>query len=466
LSLSSCYHEFPGGGGGGGGGNGGGGNNGNAFVNLTITSTPSSTFSFPFLYWPVSISLINSAGTLIPIGSSSGVATVDLARLQTDSLYLGHATLAATSYTKLQVQFQSPVFGYFYNSSASTLFGCASGTVCLIPATVPGFSASTVTVPVSYSPTGNTNTGIRINFDLSKAVTNTGGMTFDFTQTGAITLTPLPPQSSQTSGIDTVDNFTGVVTAKTTSSVTVGSFSSEQRTFTVAANAEFDDPINVCGGQPGFGCLAVNQNVSLDAVLNSDGTMTAYEVEFLDPAAASNELEGVIITPVANNQFKMVLTNGVGSAILITGTTVTVNVNNASSYFVDPKNLGVSTTPLGFLSSSDLVMGQTVMLQGGTVNDANTSLSNYTRSLLRYSSIGGAVSVPSGTQFTLTGISPFLTNLLNNSVIVQTFPNTVYDNITSFSGLTSGASASVRGLYLNPNSGATQPLLAAKVRTH
>jgi hypothetical protein len=419
------------------------------------------------MYWPVSISIINSAGTSTTIATSSGVATVDLARLQTDSLFLGHATLAATSYTKLQVQFQTPLFSYFYNNTNGTLLGCASGAVCLIPTTVAGFSSSTVTVPISYSPTANANTGIRVNFDLSKAVTNAGGMTFDFTKAGAITLSTLPPSaSSQTSGLDTMDNFTGAVTAKTSTSITVSGLSSESRIFTMAANVEFDDPFNVCNGQAGFSCLAVNQNVSLDGVVNSDSTFTATEVEFLDPAPATQELEGIIITPIANNQFKMVLTNASGVTGLIDGIMVTVNLNNASTYFVDPKNLGISNSPLGFQSSADLVMGQTVMLQGGTINDANTSLSNYKRTVLRYSPIAGTVQTAGNPVFTLSGVSPFLTNLLNNTAQVQTFPTTAYDNITGPGGLSTGTSTSVRGLYLNPNSGATQPILAAKIRTH
>jgi hypothetical protein len=464
ISLCSCYHEFSTGGGGG----GGGGNNGNTFLNVTITSTPSTTFSFPSLNWQIGgLSLINSAGTAVAIPNGAP-PLLDFARLQTDSADFGHATIAATSYTKLQVQFNAPSFSYFYNSSNATLLGCASGAVCLIPSTVAGFGATTVTVPITYTATANANTGIRINFDLSKAVTTAGGMTFDFAQTGAITLTTLRPAlTSQTSGLDTVDNFTGAVTATTGTTVTVASFSSQARTFTMAANVEFDDPFSICPAPASFSCLAVNQNISLDGILNSDGTMTANEVDFLDRAPAVNELEGVIISPLSNNQFKMALTNGMGSQVLIVGSSVLVNLNNAPTFLVDPKNLGISTSPLGFQSQSDLVMGQTVMLQGGTFSGTNTSITNPTRVLLRYSSIGGTVQSPGSPIFTLSGVSPFLVNLIANSVVADTFPNTAYDNISNFSGLIGGTTnASVRGLYLNPNSGATQPLLAAKVRAH
>jgi Domain of unknown function (DUF5666) len=461
LALASCSGLPKGAGGGG----GGGGGNGNTFLNVTVTSTPSSTFSFAALNWQIGgLSMTSSAGTSEPIGATPS-PTFDFVRLQTDSANLGHSSIPATSYTSLQVQFNAPLSSYFYNSSNATLLGCLAGTVCLIPNTVTGFGASTVTVPITFTGTANANTGIRINFDLSKAVTTTGGMTFDFTQAGAITVTTLPPTSSQTSGIDTIDNFTGVVTATSGSTVTVSSFSSQARTFTVSSSAEFDDPFSVCSGQAGLNCLAPNQNISIDGVLNADGTMTANEVDFLDKAPAVNELEGVIITPLSNNQFKMALANGMGTTGLNIGTTVIVNLNGAESYVVDPKDLQISNPVTGFLSQSDLVMGQTVMIQAGTFNGTNTSITNPTRVLLRYSSIGGTVETPGNPDFGLGEVSPFLVNLIGNSVQVATFSTTAYDNISS-NNLSTGTIASIRGLYLDPNSGAAQPLLAAKVRTH
>jgi hypothetical protein len=445
----------------------GGGGNGSVIV--TVTSTPSQTFSFPYLEWGIlSVQLINSSGGATTVVAGA-LPPAEFARLQTDSQFLGKALspVPAGTYTSAKIQLApSTAASYFYNGSNATLLGCAPGAVCKIPGTVAGFGATTVTVPVSFTVTANNNVGFSLNFDLSKAVTTAGGMTFDFTQSGAITLSALP-RKGQSSGLDSLENFTGNVTAVTgTTSISMASLSSDTRTFTMAATVEFDDPFSICTAPASFSCLAVNQNISVDAVINSDGTLTAYEVEFLDKFA--QEAEGILVTPITNNQFKMVVTNGVGNSSFLPGTLATVNVNNASTYFVDPKNLGVSATPpLGFTSSSDLVMGQTIMLQGGTIDFTTNTLSNYTRTLLRYSSIGGTVQSPSGTVFTLSGVSPLLTNLVTNSVQVQTFANTTYDNLTGgFSGLVTGTNASVRGLYLNPNSGATQPLLAAQVRAH
>jgi hypothetical protein len=441
---------------------------GSGTVIVTVTSTPSQTFYFPFLEWVISsVQLVNTSGTTTVIQGAP--PPVEFARLQTDSQFLGKASsVPAGTYTSATIHLApSTAFSFFYNSSNATLLGCAPGATCQIPNTVPGFGAATVTVPVSFTVTGNNNTGFSLNFDLSKAVTSAGGMTFDFTKTGAITLATLPRAGQMTGSLDSFENFTGAVTAVTATSFSMASLSSDTRTFTMAANAGFDDHFtpSICTAPASFSCIAVNQNLSVDAVINSDGTLTAYEVEFLDKFA--QETEGIIVTPVTNNQFKMVVTNGMGTTFL-PGTLATVNVNATSSYAVDPKNLGVSATSLvGFQSSTDLVMGQTVMLLGGSANFTNNSLSGYTRTLLRYSSIGGTIQPPAGAIFTLSGVSPFFTNLVTNSVQVQTFTNTTYDNITGgITGLNGIPNGSIRGLYLNPTSGATQPLLAAKVRVH
>jgi hypothetical protein len=470
LAMTSCYHEFPKGGGGGGGG---GNNNGNTILNLFVTATPSTTFSFPGITWQIdNISLVNSAGTTISLGGGFGAPFLTYPQLQTDSAYFGPSTVKATTYTKLLVTLGTPLFSYFYNSSNATLLGCAPGVVCQIPSTVAGFAANStpVSVPISFTTTANTNTGIRVNFDFSKAVTTAGGMTFDFTQPGAITLIADPPSaSSQTSGIDTIDNFTGVVNAVTTTTVTVSSFSSEQHIFTLASTVEFDDPFSICTAPATSACLAVGQNVSIDGFIASDssGTRTATEIEFLDPRPAANELEGVIISPVTNNQFKMIVTNGMGTNTTLVSVPLLVNLSNATTFAVDPKNLGIApTSTLGFESQSDLVLGQTVMVQGGTFSGSNTSITNPTRVLLRYSTISGTVQAPGSNIFTLTTVSPFFTNLTNNSALVDTFPGTAYDNISNFAGLSNVTSVSVRGLYLNPNSGVAQPLLAAKIRSH
>jgi hypothetical protein len=412
------------------------------------------------------VTLINGSSSAIIV--QGALPPTDFAHLQTDSQFLGIGKSIPTgTYTSAKILLApSTSPSYFYNSSGATLLGCAAGAVCQIPNTVAGFKQTTVTVPVNFTVAGNSNTGFSLNFDLSKAVTSAGGMTFDFTQTGAITLVALPRTGQVSGSLDTLLNFTGTVTNTTATSIDISSLSSATRTFTVPGTAEFDDPFSICTAPASFSCLAVNQNVSVDAVVNSDGTLTAYEVEFLDPKPiVLQEVEGIIVTPLSNNQFQMVVTNGMPiTAAFLPGTLATVTLNNASTYFADPKNLGVSTTPLGFTSSSDLVVGQTVMLQGGSINFSTNTLSGYTRTLLRYSSIGGTVTSPGTNIFTLSGLSPFFASSTTNTVQVMTFPITTYDNTTG--ALSGGVNASVRGLYLNPTSGAAQPLLAARVRAH
>ena len=468
LALTSCYHEFPSGGGGGGG-------TGTGTVIVTVTSTPSQTFYFPYLSWEItSIVLLTGAGASAAV-LQAPLPITDFARLQTDTQLLNTngaaVSIAAASYTSAKIQLSpSTNSSYFYNSTNATLFGCAVGAVCQLPNTVPGFGSTTVTVPITLTVAANQNTGFSLNFDLSKAVTTAGGMTFDFTKTGAITLATLPRLGQVSGSLDLLDNFTGTITATSPSALTItmSSLSSDSRTITVPGVAEFDDPFNICQGSANFSCFAIGQNVSLDCNINAKGTVTAYEVDFIDPAPGTNEIEGIIVSPLNNsNQFQMVITNGMGAAGLLPGTLATVTLSNTSTYFIDPKTLSAQISNVaapGFQVSTDLVVGQDVMLKGATTNFGTNGLSNYSQTLLRYSSINGTVGTVSAELFTLTGLSPFYASSTTNTVQAEAFPLTTFDNISGFP--TTGNNISVRGIYLNPNSGATDILLVAKIRGH
>jgi hypothetical protein len=474
LALSSCSGLPKNAG----GGNGGGGNkNGTSLLNITVTSTPSTSFSLVFFDLQIAgVAVTNNSGTVTTIIADALLPAGELVRLQSDSHYLGASNIAPGGYQNLIIKWSSPS-GSFFNNTNATLLGCAPGAVCQIPFTTPGFVGGAITVPFSFTAVGGTNMGIDINVDLSKALTTASGMTFDLTQAGAITPILLPRNGQIVGSIDSLENYTGTVTSTAAGTVTVAPFTSfgEPRTFTIASNATFNDPFSVCPQPAGASCLAVNQNVSVDGVINADATFSAYEVDFLDAASTTvHELEGVIIAPPSGTQFQMLLTNLLGGFLngnfpILPGEVVNISLNANAGFFVDPKNLGIGTTPLGFLSTADLAQGQQVMIRGLTQTGASNPVTvTSDRIILRYSSMGGTVATAaSGSQFTLTGISPFFSNLTGNSSIVQTFANaTTFDNLTSLGALNIPANVSVRALYLNPNSGATPPILAAKVRQH
>src|SRR5580698_2596144 len=82
LSLCSCYHEFP-------GGNGGGGGSTTANVSLVLVSdTLPSNIGIVSLRLAISsVVLTSSTGTTSTL--NAGNLTVDLARAQSDSIFLG-----------------------------------------------------------------------------------------------------------------------------------------------------------------------------------------------------------------------------------------------------------------------------------------------------------------------------------------------------------------------------------------
>jgi hypothetical protein len=473
LALSSCYHQAYGGGGGGGGTVGG-----TSLLNFTVTSKPATTFAPVVLNLQITkVWVTDHAGAAVPIISDSILPPSELVRLQTDSNYLGASHIAPGAFSNVIIEFSTPN-GYFFNNTNATLLGCAPAAICQIPPTATGFAPGKITVPFTFTATGGTNLGINIIIDLSKALTNANGMSFDLTQAGAVTFGLLPRPGQVPASLDSLEDFTGGISELTATTAKVAPFPglAEPRIFTVSSTAVFNDPFSVCPPPAKFSCIALNQNVSVDGVILADGTFTANEVDFLDPAPNVKELEGIIVSQPAGNQFKMLVTNALGGYIspsnpVGTGALVTISMVSGTGggpfFFVDPKNLGISTTPLGFMSTSDLVQGQTVMVRGLTQTGISPNITiTADRAILRFSRMGGMVTTaPSGNQFTLTSISPLFTNLLNNSSIVNTYPNlTIFDNLTNISGITPPAAVAIRALYLNPNSGATPPVLAAKVR--
>jgi hypothetical protein len=114
----------------------------------------------------------------------------------------------------------------------------------------------------------------------SQRITTTNGIAVDFNQPNVMTATTavragLPPGS-----LDSIEDFIGVVTAASSSSITVQSkITGNSMTATIPSNTEFDlAPVTYskCLGTSAS-CIAIGSTVSLDADLSSSGILTASE---------------------------------------------------------------------------------------------------------------------------------------------------------------------------------------------
>ncbi|MBS1842031.1 MAG: DUF4382 domain-containing protein [Acidobacteria bacterium] len=470
FSLGSCS-GLPQGTGGGGGGN--------ANLSLTLSDAPPAGATFLSFNTPITaITLTPSTGTDVSVFSPPTPASFDLIRLQSDSASIGKFQVAAGTYTKINVFVGSPST-IFVNNSSATIGSCAVNTVCSLNSGAPGAISFTFTTPLVL--TSGSNVGLGIEFNLNNIVTTTGGIGIDFTQANALSAVTLPRPGQATGTLDSIEDFTGQITASTVTNgngnITITSATRGTLTGAVSSTTNYNGlsvgTTSACSGNANAQCLGTGKTVSVDATVSTTGVVNISEVDFLDTPAA-DEIEGIIYPTTTANTFGMVVTdvvNATGNATLNpvgSGTQLTFTLDNNAAFGVDGRNLLVSSTNSSFASQNDLFPGQQVMIHVKTAS-VTTLLNVVTdRLVLRFSRLTGTVNTVSGNAFTVQNTSAFL-GTFNVPPGVLTFPGvTNFDNFSALSDLATGnPTVSFRALYLNPNSAANgQPFMAAKVRKH
>jgi hypothetical protein len=459
-------------------GGGGGGGTGNANVTLTVFDAPPAGVDFVSFTLPISsVTLTPQSGAPVNVFSPSNAQVFELTHLQSDSALLGTFQIPANTYTAINVFVRTPS-SIFANSSTTTFGNCPPATVCNLNG--GGDAQLTFTFATPLALAGNQNVGLGLEINLANAITSSGNaISIDMTQPNVLAVVSLP-RTGQTAGtLDDIDDFVGIVTAVSGSSITLQNDAGISLTGTTGSSTTFDPPPGgsaSCGGTFNLACVAVGQTLSVDATVSTSGSITLTNVDFLDLPAA-DEIEGTIFNTTTPGTFLMVVDHKVLAASsnnatilgpVSAGFTLNIILDTSGSgpiFAVDTSNLPIAPT-VGFLSGSDLVTGQRIMAHVKSVTSGTLLNVTTDRVVLRFSRFTGTPGAISGSIFTLQSPPSFLN--LNIPPEVNTFiPQTIFDGITDISGLNGVATpVSIRALYLNPNSGVQQPLLAAKVRKH
>lgn len=482
LSLTSCYHEIPGGGGG-----GGGGGTGTATLSLTMQATP--------LTPPPGTNILSMTASIngVSLTPTSGSAqnftlpspfVVDFTKLQSDSLSLGTlSSIPAGTYT-ITLSISGPVVYYCTQPNPGTQ-GCAAGSVAKFSGAV-----STPSVPTTITLSANQKTGLALVFNLQNALTvntTTQAVTgVSFTATNVLTSSALPSASNTlaTGQLDFVEDVTGVVTSSNNGTQTVTISTATGGSFTAAANSSTVYAPTSCAANTTFAtCVVVGQIASVDAALNSDGTYTMLEYDPLSSSGSFDIIEGVVTAvPTSSSQFQLVANNLVfassgskisGSLSSLFGSPVNITLVNTSGFLIDNKGLTIpSTSFLGGTDTSVLVPGQTVAAEITSFTAASGNIlasANADLLILRFTRLAGAIASPAGLQPSITNLPPYfgqttpeLVQLSNGTP--PSSPSTYYDGVDPANGgsLTSAETVSIRGLYFGAT--AATPFSAAKVR--
>jgi len=465
------------------------GGNGTIAVTIVADKLPANPSLLTFQVTITSIKFTAASGTSHTVNLSPAL-TVDLMRLQTDSVFLGSfANVPAAQYSSVTLALTGNANITFLNDTGATVSSCPASTICPLSAA----ASSNPVANLSYSISSSAVTGIGVDFDLANVVSVSGGkLTVNFANASVLSAVTLPrANSSLASGqLDLIEDFTGVVSLSN-SNVTVTSATATGRgalTATATSSTILDgDPTGQLCATPTAGqistCISSNQAASMDVILKSDGTLSVQEIEPL-LATLQDTVEGLVASINSGNstQFTMIVTNVIpaaqGSVIgtLQIGNGLTVNLSaSVKPFLVDTKGLPVAAQFAAVFGSfanqsntSALHLGQTVAVHVTSFTAAaGTTLASATVGTvtLRMSRFVATTASASSPSFLITGFPSFFN--ATGTTQVEAFPTTNLDGISGTANLTVNNPVAMRALFIeNSNNSAVPAFFAAKIRQH
>jgi len=478
------------------------GGGGTATVNLTLVSDapPASPSLLSYKVTISQVTLAPATGTAFTF-TPNPAPVIELMRLQSDSLLVGTLlNVPSGNYSSMSLSLGSPQITFLNNTSAtitnaSSVPGtCVVGAICTLSPSVSGQpQVSTTPFPITLS--ANAKIGLGIDFNLNNSITVTGGtMTVTFTPatvgTNVLSAFNLPRNSSLTgSQLDLIEDFVGVVSVSG-QNVTLTSPTRGTITASTSTNTAFDpDPSGSLCATPSSACVVANQVASVDAILNSDGTLSIQEFEPL-LNAAKDVVEGTVVA-INQTQFTIVTTDKVqaatGSLIggLKVGDPLTVNIAlNPNPFLVDTKGLmvrqnfaSVFSNFAGATNTAAIHAGQTVAVHvtGFTAATAVALASCNTDTVtLRWSRFTSTPTTQASPAFNVNGIPAYFNITPTSLFEVETFLGTPgADGVTNLEGIADvnaindSKPVAIRALYLENSTNSAAPVFfAAKVRQH
>jgi hypothetical protein len=439
-------------------------NNGNSSVVVAMTDTPPSLVSI------LSAQVTLTGATLTPgnVSIFSGSATVDLVRLQTDVAYIATAAnIPAGNFTAVTLTFANPSLT-FENDMATTIAGCAVGSICTIVPTAMPMSA---TVPLTgFSIASNGTAGLLIDVNLDNLLTasldenfSAGTTVFPFTPAGV----GAPPVGAE-DVVGQVGNLNPASKTFTLTNVT-GTYSLK-----VDGTSTFlQFPAGGACTTPAFACLQNNQILSVDIGILSDGSILARNILFEDADNSDTEVEGIVTgTNAGSQQFDFVIQTmsapvsglSIGQHVTVQYSTTPQTPFDVDLVHGDSSQISISTFGFLFAAPADLTVGQQVAVRRHSTLPGGQILADRVR--LRSSRVTATIqSIGSGIISLSNLPSVFSAHSSATQIQAQTFLPTVFFEIghtINISNIPINTIVSVRGPLFNA-SGNTRPLVATKV---
>lgn len=404
--------------------------------------------------------------------------TVNLSNLQTLSTLLANTSAPAGTYSSITITLSTPQVSVINNTGAQLGDGtnnCAASATAACSLS-PSLSVNSVVVSSSPFPltlTAGTPIQIGLDFNSDDSLTITDG-TLSITPT--VTVTTNTTTNATTGNLADFASGTGQVTSASNNQVTVTDISTGQPlTFTTTGTTAFTNfnTSATCTTANTFACVQAGQNVNFNfgvsGAAGSGPTLTSLNLN-------NGITNGVTGTVISTNPFEVLVTSASPAFVgqdtgLTVGQVVQVNPSTGAAFSAQTNG---ATLPagLGFASSNDLGVGQSVMLDstgftaGTGTNPGSLTTDNVT---LVPSQFGGSINSLDATDqsFDLNGLNGLFTGNNINGVNVQTSSTgTTFTGGTTndFTGLAVGNTVDTGGLLFNsPTEGGQQVLVGGQV---
>jgi len=180
--------------------------------------------------------------------------------------------------------------------------GCAAASLTSVTG---GVGSATISTTLTIA--NNRAVAIDLNANLGTAVTQNGQVVtgVDLTIANTFSVSTLPAASTDLASghVAHLDDIMGLVTAATSSSITIQTATRGSITALTNSSTQYE-----CAAQ-NSSCVQINQDAVMDALLNSDGTITST---FFEPIINTSDLiEGVVVSVPnsSTNQFTLVATD-------------------------------------------------------------------------------------------------------------------------------------------------------------
>ena len=407
-----------------------------------------------------------------PVPMLSESEDIELEHLQTESALLASRSVPIGAYSSLMVSFANPHMT-IQNQTTNTLMlgsqSCLSQQICEFD---PKLNQSSVTVQGSPFPitlTMNSPVVLKMDFNVDASV-----QPGDLSITPTVSLVQVPTTNSTGQQDEEDVEVVGTIPSDPSGTTFMVQTGMNGPTFTIAtdSNTQFDFGTSCSANN--FSCLKKGQIVEVEAKMQSDGSLLAFEVKLFQPPNQFSIAGTITSVSSGGTSFQIVLFDeesfsGSEMGSFSMGAPITVNLATSTTFSVDTGGF-MLPSGLSFMFPADLMVGQKVRLHptglpSGMPPNVTVTVDQVQ---LEPSDITGTVTAINTSSnpptFTLGMLPAFFQNAKITSIQVDVLSNTRFETEEDHmvSGLTSfktGDTVSVRGLLFNTM---TTPTMAAE----